>query len=65
MQKMTIYLEEDEMEALFRISREDMRSRSDQARFILRQELSRRGLLPLAGPGKIESNMTTLEETRL
>jgi hypothetical protein len=46
MTKVIVSLREDERKALVVLALLELRSPADQARHILRQELSRRGLLP-------------------
>jgi plasmid stability protein len=46
MTKVIVTLREDERKALVVLALSELRSPADQARHILRQELSRRGLLP-------------------
>lgn len=46
MSRLSIYLSEMETEALARWAAQEMREPRDQARFLIRQELLRRGLLP-------------------
>lgn len=43
--RMTIVLSKDEAEALTAIARDELREPRDQLRLLLREELSRRGLL--------------------
>lgn len=45
MQKITVFLNKEEWEALIDVSTEDHRPAQYQAEFILRQELKRRGFL--------------------
>lgn len=45
-QKLTLVLDETEVDGLDRIARQELRPIKDQARFMLRSELARRGLLP-------------------
>ena len=43
--RVVLILEQPEYSALLRVALKELRNPSDQARFILRQELERRGLL--------------------
>lgn len=50
--KMTVFLDEDEGNALKAIAERELRFPRDQVRFILRSELERRGLLAALGVKK-------------
>jgi hypothetical protein len=47
MSRVFVPLCQDEKEALLKLAKIELRQPVDQARFIIRQELARRGLLPL------------------
>ncbi|PWH18187.1 MAG: hypothetical protein DDG60_00770 [Anaerolineae bacterium] len=53
--KIKILLEQPEFEALVKLSRLDLRAPDEQARYILRQELARRGLLIFPDPNQTGS----------
>lgn len=46
--RLTVTLEQPEYTALLEIADKELRNPADQVRFVLRQELERRGLLPAA-----------------
>jgi hypothetical protein len=46
--RLKLPLEQEEYTALLKMAGDELRNPTDQARFILRQELERRGLLQLA-----------------
>jgi len=46
--RLTVTLEQSEYSALLRVSESELRDPRDQIRFVLRQELERRGLLQAA-----------------
>ncbi len=48
--RLKILLEQDELNALLEMARGELRPPDEQVRFILRQELQRRGLLPVTDP---------------
>ncbi len=63
--RLRILLEEPEYAAIEKMAEQDFRNPTEQARFILRQELERRGLLPLAGPGQVEVHNPIEQEPHL
>ena len=52
--RLTLTLEQHEYSALLKMAIEELRDPSDQVRYILLQELERRGLLPTNGNGANE-----------
>jgi hypothetical protein len=50
--RIVLPLEQREYTALLEVAVKELRNPADQARFILRQELERRGLLPIADGGR-------------
>ena len=48
--RIKLTLEQAEYSALLKVAGDELRNPTDQARFILRQELERRGLLPQIEP---------------
>ncbi len=45
--RLRVTLKQDEYSGLIEMAREELRSPDEQMRFLLRQELQRRGLLPI------------------
>ena len=66
MSRVFVPLCDDEKNALLKLAEIELRLPVDQARFIIRQELSRRGLLVIqADPSRVEASpIPTKEETK-
>jgi hypothetical protein len=65
--RLKLPLEQIEYQALLKVAGDELRNPTDQARFIIRQELERRGLLtttePLALPAKVNEPQGGLHVT--
>jgi hypothetical protein len=54
--RLKLVLEQDEFAALYQMARAELRTPSEQARYMLRQELQRTGLLPAETPETVKAN---------
>ena len=57
--RLKLVLEQAEYSALLKVALEELRNPSDQARYILRQELGRRGLLTSELYAQLEATLPT------
>jgi hypothetical protein len=60
--RLKVPLEQVEYSALLKISGDELRNPIDQARFILRQEFERRGLLPQEQTPELNSNQAKVSQ---